>query len=386
MHLGEALVLQRGFDLPTQERGAGTVPVVSSAGVSGRHDRAKVEPPGVVTGRYGTVGEVFFLTEPFWPLNTTLFVKDFKGNDPRFCFYLLKSLDFTAFMDKSGVPGVNRNHLHTIQVSIPPIGEQRAIGDALGALDDKIDVNRQMAETLEEIARALFQSWFVDFDPVRGTATVPDDIRRLFPDRLVDSPIGPVPAGWTIGSFGELVASVGDQVDPRQLPPATPYIGLEHMPRGRVTLDDWASTNALVSGKRAFVAGDILWGKLRPYFHKVGIAPVDGVCSTDILVLRALDPMNRSFALMIAASDRFVDRANAASTGTRMPRASWGDMASFPLVLPPAALSKRFEATVEPMLALLVAGVHENRLLAELRDTLLPRLVSGELRMPVESP
>jgi len=169
--LGEVLTLQRGFDLPTQDRERGVVPVVSSSGVSGFHSQARTRAPGVVTGRYGTIGEVHFIREDFWPLNTTLFVKDFKGNDERFVYYLLKSLDFSSFSDKSSVPGVNRNHLHQMMVQVPArVAEQRAIAHILGTLDDKIELNRRMNQTLEEIARALFKSWFVDFDPVHAKA------------------------------------------------------------------------------------------------------------------------------------------------------------------------------------------------------------------------
>ncbi|GIK76310.1 MAG: hypothetical protein BroJett021_52980 [Chloroflexota bacterium] len=120
-----------------------------------------------MTGRYGTLGEVFYLTEDFWPLNTTLYVQDFKGNYPLFIYYLLQGLDFSGYSDKSSVPGLNRNHLHTMQVCIPPLPEQRAIAHILGTLDDKIELNRRMNATLEAITRAIFKSWFVDFDPVQ---------------------------------------------------------------------------------------------------------------------------------------------------------------------------------------------------------------------------
>ena len=121
-----------------------------------------------MTGRYGTLGKVFFIPEDFWPLNTTLYVRDFKGNDPRFIANFLSSLDFSAYSDKAAVPGLNRNHLHQAWVHVPPLPEQRAIAHILGTLDDKIELNRRMNETLEEMARALFKSWFVDFDPVRA--------------------------------------------------------------------------------------------------------------------------------------------------------------------------------------------------------------------------
>ena len=175
--LGEVLELKRGYDLPRRQRSPGSVPLVSSSGITDYHVESKVKGPGVITGRYGTLGKVYFVPEDFWPLNTTLYVRDFKGNDPRFIAYCLSELDFSAYSDKAAVPGLNRNHLHEAPVRVPPLTEQRAIAHILGTLDDKIELNRRMNQTLEEMARALFKSWFVDFDPVRAKAA-PQAARR----------------------------------------------------------------------------------------------------------------------------------------------------------------------------------------------------------------
>ena len=172
MTLGEVVTLQRGFDLPTTERKVGSYPVIASTGPVGTHNRAIVQAPGVVIGRSGSLGGGQFIKQDFWPLNTTLWVKDFNNNDPRFCYFLLKSLDLGQFNAGSGVPTLNRNHIHPLPVRVPPLPEQRAIAHILGTLDDKIELNRRMNETLEEMARALFKSWFVDFDPVRAKAAL----------------------------------------------------------------------------------------------------------------------------------------------------------------------------------------------------------------------
>lgn len=133
--LGQALTLQRGFDLPHRLRREGSIPIISSSGVSGTHNQAQVSAPGIVTGRYGTIGEVFFIQEDFWPLNTTLYVRDFKGNDPLFLSHMLRTIDFESHSGKSGVPGVNRNDLHKLVVFLPPPAEQRAIAAALSDVD-----------------------------------------------------------------------------------------------------------------------------------------------------------------------------------------------------------------------------------------------------------
>jgi type I restriction enzyme, S subunit len=133
--LGDIITLQRGFDLPNRLRKPGIVPIVSSSGITDTHNQSPVSSPGVVTGRYGTIGEVFFINQDFWPLNTTLFVSNFKDNDPLFIYFLLKTIDYKTHSGKSGVPGVNRNDLHEISVKLPPLPEQQTIAQALSDVD-----------------------------------------------------------------------------------------------------------------------------------------------------------------------------------------------------------------------------------------------------------
>ena len=137
--LGKVVTLQRGFDLPNRLRKLGSVPIVTSSGLGETHSEAMVRGPGVVTGRYGTIGQVFYIESDFWPLNTTLFVRDFHGNDPLFISYLLRTIDFEMHSGKSGVPGVNRNDLHEEIVSLPStVAEQQAIAEALRDVDELI--------------------------------------------------------------------------------------------------------------------------------------------------------------------------------------------------------------------------------------------------------
>lgn len=382
--LGDVLELKRGYDLPTAKREAGHVPIISSSGPSDFHSEAKVEGPGVITGRYGTIGQVFFTRDAFWPLNTALYVRDFKGNDPRFCYYFLKTLDWNKFNDKSGVPGVNRNDAHQEPVLLPPLAEQREIAAILGALDDKIELNRRMAATLEEMARALYRSWFVDFDPVKAKAEglspafMDEATAALFPDRFGEDGL---PEGWRRGHLSDVAINPRTGVKPEQIDPSTPYIGLEHMPRRSIRLGDWGTAEDVGSQKSAMRRGDFLFGKLRPYFHKVGISPVDGICSTDIIVVRPKAPEWASFVLSVISSDDFVEHTNAGSSGTRMPRTNWKDMGRYEVVLPPVAVAAVFEAALSSMRDRIFAGVHEARTLATLRDTLLLKLMSGELRV-----
>ncbi len=159
--LGDVLTLKRGHDLPEKRRVYGDVPVVSSSGITGYHNEPKAQPPGVVTGRYGTIGEVYFIDQPYWPLNTALYVVDFKGTDPQFAAYLLRNTLRNYKSEKAAVPGVDRNVLHRIKVRAPDENEQKAIVSVLAAYDDLIENNRRRIALLEEAARLLYREWFV---------------------------------------------------------------------------------------------------------------------------------------------------------------------------------------------------------------------------------
>lgn len=155
--LGEVAELQRGFDLPKAARTKGSVPIISSSGTSGYHNEHKAEAPGVVTGRYGSIGEVFFIEENFWPLNTSLWVKNFHGNHAKFIYYLLSKFDFAKFSDKTGVPGVNRNDLHAVKVGVPPVLEQKKIALILTTWDQAISATERLLENSQQRKKVLMQ-------------------------------------------------------------------------------------------------------------------------------------------------------------------------------------------------------------------------------------
>jgi len=384
--LGDFVALQRGHDLTEPERRLGRVPVIGSAGQNGFHDAALAKAPGIVIGRSGaSFGQVYYSKEDYWPHNTGLYVTDFKGNDPLFAFYFLKALDFDRFNSGSAQPSLNRNFIYPIPIRVPKPAEQKAIAAVLGALDDKIELNRRINATLEAMARALFQSWFVDFDPVRakldGRQPVSLDpaTAALFPEHLEDSPLGHIPKGWTAGKLGDIGTNSRRGVQPGDIAPNTPYIALEHMPRRCIALGDWSDSADVASGKSAFKKGEILFGKLRPYFHKVGVASFDGVCSTDILVLAPKNPEWFGFLLGHASSDELIQFTDLASTGTKMPRTNWSDISSFKVALPPKPIAAAFTRNIQPMLERIHTNLRESRTLATLRETLLPKLLSGEL-------
>jgi len=311
------------------------------------------------------------------------------GLERHFMYHLLRSDYFQAPLAalgaRSAQEGFNKGDLSTISVPLPPAAEQRAISEVLDPLDEKIYLNRRTNETLEGIARAFFKSWFVDFDPVRANVEHGRSARApsadLFPAGFEHSRENLLPRGWSRGRLGDVAENIRAGVQPRDIQGATPYIALEHIPRRSITLYDWSVADNVASNKSQFKRGEILFGKLRPYFHKVAVAPVDGVCSTDILVIGPKSQEWFSFSLLWASSDEIIAHADAVSTGTKMPRCNWHDLANFEIPIPPVGVARAFDGTVRPMVEQMLAAVQESRTLAALRDALLPKLLSGEVRL-----
>ncbi len=364
--LGDVITLKRGHDLPEKKRVAGPVPVVSSSGITGCHNEAKADPPGVVTGRYGTIGEVFFVEEPYWPLNTALYVIDFKGNDPRFVAYLLRNTLRNYKTEKAAVPGVNRNVLHTLKVRAPNTDEQAAIVSVLSSYDDLIENNRRRIALLEETARLLYREWFVHF---------------RFPGHEHVKINAGLPVGWERRELGDVVEVVKHTVRPSNFVDEDIHIGLEHIPRRSFILADWESVEDLASNKTRFEEGDILFCKIRPYFHKVGFTLCAGLASSDALVWRVKDNDDWPLVVCATSSDHFVAVASkTVREGSKMPRADWNVLQTYSVPKPPTGLLGVFNDTVVPITAQCKALALQNRALVQARDLLLPRLMNGEVR------
>jgi type I restriction enzyme S subunit len=362
---------------------------MGSAGPNGTHDVARATGPGVVIGRSGaSIGRVHFSQSDYWPHNTCLYVTNFLGNNPRFAYYVLKTLDLAKYNSGSAQPSLNRNYIYSMTLRVPDRRGQDKIVDVLQALDDRIDLLRQTNATLESIAQALFKSWFIDFDPVRAKAEgrepqgMDANTAALFPSTFEESELGLIPKGWRVGKLGDVCTNPRVQAKPNQLPADTLYIGLEHMPRRSIALVSAGTAEGLESGKFWFERDDVLFGKLRPYFHKVGLAPHPGVCSTDILVIRARAARNLGFVAMHLSSDELISHTTQLSNGARMPRTSWQDIEAYKIALPAASAMDAFNAVTQPMFERIYANINAARTLAETRDALLPRLISGKLRIP----
>ncbi|MBN8727003.1 MAG: restriction endonuclease subunit S [Xanthomonadales bacterium] len=309
--------------------------------------------------------------------------------DPKFLAAYLSTTEVFGWLRSNAVgavmPNLNTSIISRLRVPMPPIEVQAAVGQFTACLDDRIDNLRQTNATLEAIAQALFKSWFVDFDPVHAKAEghEPEGMDAatavLFPSEFEESQLGPIPKGWSIAGLGKISKNVREQAKPENLDPSTPYIGLEHMPKKSIALTDQGSAEGLASGKFWYRANDILFGKLRPYFHKVGVATSAGVCSTDILVVRPVSPQWLGYTTMQFSSHAVISYATQLSNGAKMPRTNWSDLAKFRVALPPATILEAFDNVVGPMIARIHANITIASSLKKTRDNLLPRLISCKL-------
>lgn len=290
--------------------------------------------------------------------------------DSRYLLYFFLSRVWRQVVESSVITGatVDRIPLERFPdfpAALPELRLQQRVAEILTAYDDLIENNRRRMALLEDAARQLYREWFV---------------RLRFPGHEHTRITNGVPEGWERKTLGELCEEVRETVKPEALEPDTPYIGLEHMPRRSISLSEWGAAEQVTSSKHRFREGEILFGKIRPYFHKVGVAFLDGVASSDAIVIRPLDPTRCGFVLMTVSSDPFVAvTAQTMREGSKMPCADWKQMLSYPAPLPPAGLLGSFEISIQSIVTQLKTLTFANQKLRAARDLLLPRLMRGEI-------
>lgn len=399
--IGEQITLQRGFDITKAEQRAGTVPVVSSGGISSYHDSAQVKRPGIVIGRKGTLGTVFYLEGDHWPHDTTLWVKDFHGNDVRFVYYFLRYMtdEFLSLDVGSANPTLNRNHVHPLTIDWPTsIDEQRAIARVLGALDDKIELNRRLNATLEGLARAVFRSWFVDFDPVVAKAAgrrpvgMTADTAALFPSTFEHSPLGPIPKGWSIKTLAELTSKIGSGSTPTGGSSVYTQHGVALI-RSQNVYDhefEWAGlaylgTEAAEKLRGVTVQqGDVLLNITGDSILRTCVVDPDVLparVNQHVAIIRAQAGIPPRFLHLHLVRQEMKDNLIGHDAGGTRAAITKAHLQVTALIVPPGELLRAFQQTSDPVFTRIEMGRGQNRTLASLRDALLPRLLSGELRL-----
>lgn len=372
VELGDVVELKRGYDLPTKDRTPGEYPIVSSSGITGDHNEAKVKGPGVVTGRYGTLGEVFFIKSDFWPLNTALYVKDFKGNDPRFVSYLLQTLELEAQNAAGAVPGVNRNHLHRMSVEIPPLDTQKKISSILASYDDLIEINMDRIGILEEMVTVLYYEWFREY-----RFPGHDDIET------VESEIGRIPKNWDVKPFSEVV-----DIKPRERPDkdrTKPYVPMGSVSTDSMVIEPIEERDGNRGAK--FRNNDTVFARITPSLENGKTGFVRFMSSDEQIALGSgeLIPFRSrdlcpELVYLIARDEDFRQNAIKSMTGASgRQRVQTECFDDYLLAVPPQEVLDHFQEHVGPMFDLVFNLAERNQCLKQIRDVLIPRLFSRRL-------
>jgi len=335
-------------------------------------ERIRAEPFQAGTTVFAKIGEALKQNRVRLLIRDTIIDNNMMGAipkrevvEPEFLYHRLSMFDFAATSSGAALPFLTVKVLAESRVSIPPLPAQREIAETLSAYDDLMENNRRRMALMEESARMLYREWFV---------------RLRFPGHEHARITNGVPEGWEPKALGDICTDLRETVSPDALEPDTPYIGLEHIPRRSISLTEWGAAEVVTSTKLRYKTGDILFGKIRPYFHKVGIAFTDGVASSDAIVIRPNTDGLRSLVLMVVSSDEFVAEASQTMReGSKMPRADWKHMIKYPVILPPPGLLADFTETVTAITDQLRNLCFQNQKLRAARDLLLPKLMSGEL-------
>ncbi len=341
---------------------------------SERTKRAVPRSGDLVVTREAPMGEVCLLPDIRCCLGQRMVLlrPDDAQVDRRYMLYALQSWHVQSQIGRSKGTGTTVSnlripHLCALEIPTPTMDVQRRIADILSAYDDLIENNNRRMALLEESIHLLYREWFVYL---------------RFPGHERVKVVDGVPEGWRRARLADLVEQVRQGIHPSLVDPSTPYIGLAHIPRRCIALPEWGTAADVASNKFRFRERDILFGKIRPYFHKVAPAPVSGICSSDTIVMRPHDPRWFALALAITSSVHFVDYVwQTAKIGAKMPRANWKVMRKYALLIPPDPAHGEFNDTVESLTGQIQSLLVMNRKLREARDRLLPRLMDG--RIPV---
>lgn len=369
VRLGDILNFRRGHDLPHSAMKPGNIPVAGSNGVIGYHDTATPIKPILTIGRSGNVGKPYFYEEA-WAHNTTLYVDDFKGNDPKFLYYLCQTMPFANFGGGSAVPTLNRNHIHPLETKIPvKVEDQRRIASILSSLDRKIELNNKINADLEEMAQAIFKNWFVDFEPFKD-------------GKFVDSELGMIPEGWKVGTLRDITnnktAKVKERNDVKVLSPVT---------SGELVLSEEYFTKQVFSSSIAKYKivnkGDFAYNPARVNIGSIGRNEFDfdGCVSPVYVVFSVLDGYENYFDLF-RKTDFFKDSVASLAIGGVRQSLSYDDLSWIETIIPSKNIVEKFNNLYNQMKKTIKANKLENSRLSLLRDTLLPRLISGEIEVP----
>ena len=386
VRLGDILNFRRGHDLPHSAMKPGNIPVAGSNGVIGYHDTATPIKPILTIGRSGNVGKPYFYEEA-WAHNTTLYVDDFKGNDPKFLYYLCQTMPFANFGGGSAVPTLNRNHIHPLETKIPvKVEDQRRIASILSSLDRKIELNNRINADLEKMAQAVFKNWLVDFEPFKD-------------GKFVDSELGMIPEGWKVISLNEILDNVsgysykGSELQSSNIAMATIKNferkgGFKTEGYKEIVISKKIKETQFVNMFDVLVAHTDLTQNAEIVGNPAIVLSKGGyeklIMSMDLTkVISKIDGVTNGLLYCILSTSRFKEHALGYVNGTTVLHMSKKAVPEYTCAFPKDINQIRdLCITLDSIYKRMAVTYDENSRLSLLRDTLLPRLMSGELEVP----
>lgn len=372
----EFVRLNRGFDLPESKIVDGEYPIVASTNIKAYHNAYKVKPPVVVTGRSGSLGKVQYIDSKCWPLNTSLYSKDFRGNNPKYIYYFLQTMHLEQYNAGAGVPTLNQNHLQQLKIVVHDIDEQKKVSDILSAYDNLIENNNKRIRILEQMAENLYKEWFVRF---------------RFPGYEDEHFIEDIPSSWSYVQLGDIASfdrGISYSSDEINCDDGINLINLKNIQSyGGFRRDGTKQYNGKYKDSQIVAAGDLILGVTdmtqdRRTVGSVALIPqISGmsVISADLVKIN-LKLSNVFFYCMCRYgfySKYFSQFANGANVLHLKPNV----LLNKKILLPTAELIEAFVEKVQPMIDIMDDLNRQNDLLTKQRDMLLPRLMSGKLKV-----
>lgn len=379
--LGDLINLKRGYDLPESQRLPGPYPVISSAGISGYHNEYKVDGVGVVTGRYGTLGEMYYVDGKYWPHNTALYVTTFKGNNPKYIYYLLSCLGRIRTSDKSAVPGVNRNELH--EMAVPVVQDrvqQKKIAAVLSALDSKIACNNRINAELESMAKTLYDYWFVQFDfpDANGKPYKSSGGKMVYNATLKRE----IPAGWQHSTIGKtfkthLGGTPSREKEEYWTPSEVNWLSSGENPSTFVVDPDERISNLGLQNSPAKLLpeGTVILSIVRHL--RASILGIEAATNQSVVGIVESETIKHCFIYPYLV--REIPRLMVLRTGAQQPHINKAVLDESLLVVPDESTLEAYTSLAAPLFLQIKNYHQQNRELTQLRDWLLPMLMNGQV-------
>ncbi|WP_404968858.1 restriction endonuclease subunit S [Staphylococcus aureus] len=358
----------------------GKYPILGTGGVIDLADQYLYDKPSVLIGRKGSIGKVKYIDKPFWTIDTLFYTKINETKVlPKFLYYKLSMIDFNYYNEGTTIPSLRTETLYRIKLDLPHLSTQKKVINILGTIDNKIEINKKIIANLEELSQTLFKRWFVDFE-------FPDENGNPYKSsggEMVGSELGEIPKEWQVVKLEMLIDNVKDRINAKSVSSNFPYVPIDLIPKRKLTFYNYKDGKEAKSSLIKFKRNDILLGNMRVYFHRVCLAPFEGVTRNTVFTLRPKDERYTYYLINLINKDEFIEYASNNSKGSTMPYAVWeGVLDKIKVIKPPLNYLNQFNSKIKSNFELSISLLKQNRKLAILRDTLLPKLMSGEIEIP----